>query len=163
MALVVDYVRRHIDCFSNWSNPVVKRAVSQMCCNTSTGKTLDILSTANNLTADGHSKHFIYITQNVTVQGGPKQTRPTSLLPQAWITSANFSAQTFRASLRMLNNTNYFLLSVLWRRWLDSRKGTRPVKTDWWGTGMVICLQRSANDLHMVQLMPLPPHHLLLK
>jgi len=27
---------------------------------------------------------------------------------------------------------------------------------------MVICLERGANDLHMVQLMPLPPHHLLL-
>jgi len=26
---------------------------------------------------------------------------------------------------------------------------------------MVICLQRGANDLHMVQLMPLPPRHLL--
>jgi len=25
---------------------------------------------------------------------------------------------------------------------------------------MVICLERGANDLHMVQLMPLPPHHL---
>jgi len=25
---------------------------------------------------------------------------------------------------------------------------------------MVICLERSANDLHMVQLMPLSPHHL---
>jgi len=28
---------------------------------------------------------------------------------------------------------------------------------------MVTCLERGANDLHMVQLMPLPPHHLLLK
>ena len=28
---------------------------------------------------------------------------------------------------------------------------------------MVICLERGANDLHMVQLMPLPPHHLLLR
>jgi len=28
--------------------------------------------------------------------------------------------------------------------------------------GMVICLERGANDLHMVQLMPQPPHHLLL-
>ena len=28
---------------------------------------------------------------------------------------------------------------------------------------MVICLERSANDLHMVQLMPLAPHHLLLQ
>ena len=25
---------------------------------------------------------------------------------------------------------------------------------------MVICLERSANSLHMVQLMPLSPHHL---
>ena len=28
---------------------------------------------------------------------------------------------------------------------------------------MVICLERGANDLHMVQLMPLPPRHLLLQ
>ena len=28
-------------------------------------------------------------------------------------------------------------------------------KTEWWGTGMVICLERGA-DLHMTQLMPLP-------
>jgi len=28
-------------------------------------------------------------------------------------------------------------------------------KTEWWGAGMVICLERVA-DLHMVQLMPLP-------
>jgi len=28
-------------------------------------------------------------------------------------------------------------------------------KTEWWGAGMVICLERG-EDLHMVQLMPLP-------
>jgi len=28
-------------------------------------------------------------------------------------------------------------------------------KLDWWGTGMVVCLERGA-DLHMAQLMPLP-------
>jgi len=28
-------------------------------------------------------------------------------------------------------------------------------KTEWWGAGMVICLERGA-DLHMSQLMPLP-------
>jgi len=28
---------------------------------------------------------------------------------------------------------------------------------------MVVCLERGSNDLHMVQLMPLPPHHLLLQ
>ena len=47
--------------------------------------------------------------------------------------------------------------SVLWRRWLGGRKGIRPVKTEFWGTGMVICLERGATDLHMVQLMWLPP------
>jgi len=46
---------------------------------------------------------------------------------------------------------------------LGGRKGIRPVKTDWWGTGVVICLEQGANDLHMVQLMPLPTHHLLLQ
>jgi len=35
------------------------------------------------------------------------------------------------------------------------RKRIRPVKTDWWGAGVVICLERGA-DLHMAQLMPLP-------
>jgi len=44
---------------------------------------------------------------------------------------------------------------VLWRCWLGGRKGTRPVKTEWWGADVVICLERGA-DLHMAQLMPLP-------
>jgi len=35
------------------------------------------------------------------------------------------------------------------------RKGIRPVKTEWWDAGVVICLERGA-DLHMAQLMPLP-------
>jgi len=58
---------------------------------------------------------------------------------------------------------DYFRPSVLWRCWLGGRKGIRPVKTEWWGAGVVIHLERGANDLHMVQLMPLPPHHLLLQ
>ena len=45
--------------------------------------------------------------------------------------------------------------SVLQRCWLGGRKGIRPVKTEWWGAGVVICLERRA-DLHMAQLMPLP-------
>jgi len=48
-----------------------------------------------------------------------------------------------------------FLHSVLWRCWLGGRKGIRPVKTEWWGAGMVICLELVA-DLHIAQLMPLP-------
>jgi len=34
-------------------------------------------------------------------------------------------------------------------------KGMRPVKIEWWGAGVVICLERGA-DLHMTQLMLLP-------
>ena len=45
--------------------------------------------------------------------------------------------------------------SVLWHCWLGGRKGIRPVKTEWWGAGMVVCLERGA-DLHTAQLMPLP-------
>jgi len=41
------------------------------------------------------------------------------------------------------------------RWWLGGRKGIRPVKSEWWGAGVVICLVRDA-DLHMAQLMPLP-------
>jgi len=39
---------------------------------------------------------------------------------------------------------------------LGGRKGIRPVKKpEWWGAGVVICLELGA-DLHIVQLMPLP-------
>jgi len=34
-------------------------------------------------------------------------------------------------------------------------EGIRPVKTEWLGAGVVICLERGA-DLHLAQLMPLP-------
>jgi len=45
---------------------------------------------------------------------------------------------------------------VLWHCWLSSKKGIRSVrKLEWWGAGMVICLERDA-DLHMAQLMLLP-------
>jgi len=45
---------------------------------------------------------------------------------------------------------------VLRRCWLGGRKGIRPLKNlEWWGTGVVICLERGA-DLHVAQLMPLP-------
>ena len=35
------------------------------------------------------------------------------------------------------------------------QEGHPACKKQWWGTGMVICLERGA-DLHMAQLMPLP-------
>jgi len=54
------------------------------------------------------------------------------------------------------------LPSVLWDCWLIVSKNIRPVKIECCGAGVVICLERGAGDLHMVQLMLLPPHHLLL-
>jgi len=47
------------------------------------------------------------------------------------------------------------LPSVLWLCWLGSRKGIQPIKTQWWGAGMVISLRQGA-DMHMAQLTPLP-------
>ena len=35
------------------------------------------------------------------------------------------------------------------------QEGHPACKKQWWGTGVVICLERGA-DLHMAQLMPLP-------
>jgi len=46
-------------------------------------------------------------------------------------------------------------LTMLWRCCLGGRKGIRPVKTEWLGAGVVICLERGA-DLQMAQLIPLP-------
>ena len=47
------------------------------------------------------------------------------------------------------------LLSVPGRCWLGVMKSIRPVKIEWWGVGVVICLDRGSDCLHMVQLMPL--------
>jgi len=41
-------------------------------------------------------------------------------------------------------------------------KPTGLLGCEWWDAGVVISLAWGVNDLHMVQLMPLPPDHLLL-
>jgi len=46
-------------------------------------------------------------------------------------------------------------LIIKWYYLCSGRKGIRPVKTELWGAGVVICLERGA-DLHMAQLIPLP-------
>ena len=75
--------------------------------------------------------------------------------------------QTICTSLQSDNHTNTssvnflqarcssFVPSVLWHCWLGDRKGIRPVKTEWWGVGVVIWLERGADCLHIAQLMPL--------
>ena len=74
------------------------------------------------------------------------------------------AAATYRIKLRIstacqifpiLCNGPKFALSAL--TLLVGRQEGHPAckKLEWWGTGMVTCLQRDA-DLHMAQLMPLP-------
>jgi len=55
-----------------------------------------------------------------------------------------------------------WLLSVLWHCRLGIGKSMQFVKIEWWGAAMVTYVEQGASDLHMVQLMPLSPHHLLL-
>ena len=43
------------------------------------------------------------------------------------------------------------MLLVEWQEWHQACK-----KTEWWGAGMVVCLERGADLHHMAQLMPLP-------
>jgi len=38
---------------------------------------------------------------------------------------------------------------------LGDRKGIWPVKTEWWGADVVVCLEQGA-DFYIAQLMPLP-------
>ena len=51
------------------------------------------------------------------------------------------------------------LPSVLWCYWFGVRKGIRPVKIWLMRCWRGYLLERSANSLHMVQLMALPSHH----
>ena len=47
----------------------------------------------------------------------------------------------------------FFSALVLLVGWQEEHTACK--KTEWWGAGVVVCLEQGA-DLHMVQLMPLP-------
>ena len=49
-----------------------------------------------------------------------------------------------------------FTPSVHWLCWLDVRKSIQSVKIEWWGVGVVICLERGASCLHTVQVQQMP-------
>ena len=49
--------------------------------------------------------------------------------------------------------SNAFIALTLLVGWQEGHLACK--KTEWWGAGVVICLERDA-DLHMAQLMPLP-------
>ena len=60
--------------------------------------------------------------------------------PVTTVDSSAFNARAFFSTLTLL---------------VGRQEGIRPVKNEWWGAGVVICLERGA-DLHMAKLMPLP-------
>ena len=57
-----------------------------------------------------------------------------------------------------LRHVTLKLPSVLWHCWLGVRKSISPLKIEWQSVGVVTCLERRADCLHMVQLMPLHPN-----
>jgi len=95
--------------------------------------------------------------------GGALSQQLATLGVQRSYHSASVSVQTIRRSA-LLPVTFHFsfviivevLPSALRHRWLGVGKIIRPVKFQWWGIGVVICLERGADCLHMVQLMSLP-------
>ena len=62
-----------------------------------------------------------------------------------------------RKSPKSLNTTRCTFIAFSALTLLVGRQEVHPArkKTEWWGAGVVICLERGAN-LHMAQLMPLP-------
>ena len=59
--------------------------------------------------------------------------------------------------LTIINNTQLNSIAFSALTLLVGQQEGHPAckKTEWWGAGVVICLERAA-DLHMAQLMPLP-------
>jgi len=52
--------------------------------------------------------------------------------------------------LVMTDSFRLLVINVLLHCWLGVSKNIWPVKIECWGAGVVICLEQSANDLHMV-------------
>ena len=76
-------------------------------------------------------------------------------VPTICVPWRNFLRLWQRSRGKYLHSGSRYEPSVLWRCRLGGRKDFRPVKTEQWGAGVVICLERGA-DLHMARLMPLP-------
>ena len=75
-------------------------------------------------------------------------------IPEVWLIQ-----QRNMHTVNITVQCNVFLSALtLLVRWQEEHLVHK--KLEWCGAGMVICLERGANDLHMFLLMPLPPHHL---
>jgi len=72
---------------------------------------------------------------------------PSKILDTLWIPSVSCGSLVTFQTFQLLDAIHTLFPYQSWQRYNRC--------------GVVICLERGANDLHMVQLMPLPPHHLL--
>ena len=81
-----------------------------------------------------------------------------------WFACSPADATAILSSHVTINSPAYPLLQLLWQHYpfsalmlLVGRQEGHPAckKLEWWGTGVVICLERDA-DMHMAQLMPMP-------
>ena len=123
---------------------------------------------------DGEAKCSVYVHMVVVVRGAATDLGRAVLIDgdesQRWTerkTATDAATESAAAAaggsttgrsttIYLFASFNHLSLpSVLWCCWLGSRKGIRPVKTEWWGVDLVICLEWGA-DWHMAQPMPLP-------
>ena len=103
---------------------------------------------------NGHHASFIWSRSHCHQDWSVSTEQPTSAICYVYLISWNLSGScsVILSALALMGD----LPPVHWRCWLGGRKGIEPVKTEWWGAGVVICLERGADCLHMAQLMPLP-------
>jgi len=101
-----------------------------------------------NSTTQGTTKHHHFLLANV----GPRE---EVIKSRSGVHVQTCYRRKRLNSYEKLMFCDNYSASVHPRCWLDDRKGIRPVKTQWWGAGVVICLEQGGN-LHTAHLMPLP-------
>ena len=105
------------------------------------------------------TQHDVYFTlmsflsSNVKTSKSYEENSVTKLFHRGW------GVEKFK---EFINENVPFAFSALTLLVGHQEEHQASKKFEWWGAGVVICLQQGANDLHIVQLMKLPPHHLLL-
>ena len=83
---------------------------------------------------------------------GTRKVKPIWILPKQETVSGSGISWAI-CTYTLLQTDNHASASPLLVWWQEGHPACK--KTEWWGVGVVICLERGA-DLHMAQLMPLP-------
>ena len=86
--------------------------------------------------------------------GDSRSLRDGIILLKVWLHQRQLDVVcSLDTAYQSLNVPSVLVPSVLWCCWLGGRKSIRPVQNEWWGAGMVICLERGANDLNAVKIL----------